>query len=146
MKLQDWKNYADMPTRDSQGKYFDLEDGIYFEDKSNKNVKIKSELRKEKEKELSKKKKDLKKFVEDFQKRDWKTIPIEEKNIFYKVKREYEEILKTKVSFELVKLDLKNTFKFKDIIKANGGKWDIENKLWLVPCDILSYLEKIISQ
>lgn len=38
-----------------------------------------------------------------------------------------------------------NTFFFRDIIKAKGGKWDGNMKIWKVPQDVYEELKKIVS-
>jgi hypothetical protein len=76
MDFKKWFQNADMPTRDKDGKWFDLEDGISFEEhcrpirKSPSTAKIKKKTKLEIE-------------IETIQSKDWKTLSIDEKNHLY---------------------------------------------------------------
>lgn len=136
MSFKQWFDNADIPTRDKDGKWFDAEDGFYYSDYT-KHEETKYLTK------LDKQKIELHARIDAFKKREWATIPLEEKQEFYQWIQD-KKVLDAKRNPPRKKL-MGNTYKFKDQIKEKGGEWNSKGKYWLVPAECHKSLFEMVS-
>jgi len=85
-RFEFWYENADMPRKDKNGKWYDLEDGLYFSDFCEKEEKIKRVSK------VDVKRKELDELILKIKKMDWKSLSQDKKNELYDLIRKRKEM------------------------------------------------------